>query len=54
MGGWQLDTFRIIVVGGDLEDIPDPACVQAKLRQYDQPTREQIAAAFEACLKPKG
>lgn len=54
LGGLKLDIFQYVVVGGELENIPDPACVQARLKKYDKPTREQILDAFKACLKEKG
>lgn len=39
----------VVVGGGELEQIPEPACVEARLPKGRRPTREEIEEAIKAC-----
>jgi hypothetical protein len=39
----------IVTTGGGVQDIPDPACVEAHLPRDRKPTKEDIIKAWEAC-----
>jgi hypothetical protein len=51
LGGWHIENFVVILTGGILFNIPLPACIEAQLKNFPKPTKEQIQEAYEACRK---
>jgi len=49
--GGEIRISYLIAPRKNLNNLPDPQCVAARLKEAPNPTRADIEAAFEACSK---